>query len=41
MTITVIARRFRCDAAACPGKVFTEQTPGVAAAYARHTARLA
>jgi transposase len=41
VTITVIARRFRCDAAAGPGKVFTDRMPGVAAAYARRTARLA
>lgn len=34
------ARRFFCDTAGCPRKVFAERLPGVAAAWARTTARL-
>lgn len=41
MTITVIARRFRCGAQECPHHIFTEPMPDVAAASARRTARLA
>jgi transposase len=34
------ARRFFCDAAACPRRIFTERLPGVVAPYARRTDRL-
>jgi len=35
------ARRFFCDAPACPRRIFTERLPGVVAPYARCTDRLA
>jgi transposase len=35
------ARRFFCDAPACPQRIFTERLPGVVAPYARCTDRLA
>ena len=33
------ARRFFCDTATCPRKIFAERLPGVAVAYARRTCR--
>src|SRR5206468_10817429 len=35
------ARRFHCDAAHCPRRIFTERLPGVLQPYARRTLRLA
>jgi transposase len=34
------SRRFFCDTAACPRRIFTERLPGVAAPHARRTNRL-
>jgi transposase len=39
--IRLYARRFFCDNVACERRIFTERIPGVAAPYARRTARLA
>lgn len=37
---SMIARKFFCDTAACPQRIFTERMAGIADAYARKTARL-
>jgi hypothetical protein len=41
VVLRVTARRFRCRTADCPRRVFCERLPGVAAAHARATGRLA
>src|SRR5262249_17338267 len=38
--VVLWSRRFFCDAAACPRRIFTERLPGVAAPPARRTDRL-
>jgi transposase len=38
--ITLKVRRFFCDNATCPRRIFTERLPGLAASHARRTERL-
>src|SRR5688572_20572832 len=41
VTLQLTVRKFFCDVAACPRRIFTERFPDVAAPYARRTSRLA
>ncbi len=38
--LLLLSRKFFCDSAVCPRRIFAERLPNVAAAYARKTARL-
>jgi len=40
VSIQLTVRRFFCEAAACPRRIFAELLPGIGAPYARRTARL-
>jgi transposase len=40
VTVLVRARRFVCQRPSCPRRIFTERLPGLAAPFARKTARL-
>ena len=41
VTLSIVARRFRCRVGTCPRRIFSERLPGVVSAHARHTQRLA
>jgi len=41
VTLSIVARRFRCRVGKCRRRIFCERLPGVVAAHARHTHRLA
>lgn len=41
VTLSVLARRFRCRAEECPRRIFCERLPDLVAAYARRTFQLA
>ena len=40
VSVQLTVRRFFCEAAACPRRIFAERLPGIVAPYARRTARL-
>src|SRR5947209_6645358 len=41
VSVQLTVRRFFCEVAACPRRIFAERLPGIVAPYARRTARLA